>query len=331
MTNYLFITKVMTFFCAISLFSCSDQAVFKSESLTALSHSEVVTEASAISKDGRFHLVASEHAVCLWDQTQVESPPHCLKGYQAEYIELVDISENNQFYLTSNHVAVHLYSLVTHQLVGSWQIANDIINDLDISADGNKILLGLRTGQAVIIEVSSNKTTTFAQHRLTINSVSLSDDGNIAFTGSSDKKALLWHTETGENIHEFSHRSRVNHVSISSDGTKGFSLAAIKSRIFWDLTTGEKLAELGTSVRYFQFNDTRFSDDNSLLLTASPKQMIKLWRVMDGELLASWQSKITIGRASVLGVAFVDQDKIATSNSDGLYEQWPLPPIDNKN
>ena len=162
-------------------------------------------------------------------------------------------------------------------------------------------------------------------NRLDINSVSLSDDGAIAFTGSSDKKAMLWQTDTGKNIHEFKHASRVNHVSISADGKLGFTLDAIKDRTFWDLSTGKSIAELDTNLRFFEFNDSRFSADNTLLLTGSPKQIIKLWRVSDGALMAEWQSEMTRGRSSVLGVAYSGQDKIVTSNSDGLFEQWQLP------
>ena len=323
--------KIIFLIALLSLLGCSQQSVHTDKAITALSQSENIIIASTISSDGQFNLVVDNKKVCLWKNSQTESPLHCLKGSEAEFIELVDISENNQFYLISNQVSVRLYSLLKNQQIGEWQVADNIINDMDISAHGNKILLGFRSGKASIIDVNNNQITTFDKHRLDINSVSLSDDGNTAFTGSSDKKALLWQTENGENINEFSHASRVNHVSLSSDASTGFTLDAIKAHTFWDLSTGKILAELDTHLRFFEFNDSRFSADNSLLLSGSPKQVIKLWRVADGALLAEWQSAVTLGRASVLSVAYVDQDKIATSNSDGLFEQWQLPNLDSEN
>ena len=315
---------------ALTLFGCSQQDVHTGKSDLALSHSDNIITASALSKDGQLNLVADCKTVCLWKNTQVESPLHCLKGNEAQFMELLDISEDNQFYLVSNQVTVRLYSVLGHKPLGEWGVAGNIINGMDISANGSKILLGFRSGKASIIDVQRNEVTSFDKHRLDINSVSLSDDGEMAFTGSSDKKARVWHTSSGENVHEFSHGSRVNHVSISSDGKVGFTLDAIKERTFWDLSTGEVLAELDTNLRFFEFNDSIFSSDNSLLLTGSPKQVIKLWRVADGALLAEWQSEMTRGRSSVLSVAYSGQDKVVTTNSDGLFEQWQLPSVNNK-
>ena len=81
----------------------------------------------------------------------------------------------------------------------------------------------------------------------------------------------------------------------------------------------------------FEFNDSLFSNDNSLLLTGSPKQVIKLWRVADGALIAEWQSTMTRGRSSILSVAYSAQDKAVTINSDGLFEQWALPKVKANN
>jgi len=309
----------------LSLFGCSQQDVHTSTSELALSHSDSIIAASALSKDGQFNLVADGKTVCLWSKAQEKSPVHCLMGNDAQFIELLDISDNNQVYLVSNQVSVRLYSMQGNKRIGEWQVADNIINDMDISANGGKILLGFRSGKASIIDVKRNKVSTFDKHRLDINSVSLSDDGAIAFTGSSDKKARLWKTASGENIQEFSHGSRVNHVKISGDAKVAFTLDAIKDRTFWDSSTGEALAELDTRLRFFEFNDSLFSADNSLLLTGSPKQVIKLWRVSDGALVAEWQSEMTRGRSSVLSVAYLAHDKIVTTNSDGLFEQWQLP------
>lgn len=312
---------------ALSLSGCNQQEVHTGKSLAALSHSDNIIKASALSRDGQFNLVADGKTVCLWENKQAEAPLHCLKGNEAQFMGLLDISEDNQFYAVSNQMSVRLYALQNHRPLGEWQLGGHIINAIDISANGDKILLGFRNGKASIIDVKQDKINTFEKHRLDINTVSLSDNGDLAFTGSSDKKAILWQTKTGENIHEFSHGSRVNHVSMSADGRVGFTLDAIKDRTFWDLSTGKALAELDTNLRFFEFNDSRFSKDNSLLLTGSPKKVIKLWRVTDGVLVGEWESEMTRGRSSILSVAYAGQGKIVTSNSDGLFEQWLLPNI----
>ncbi|NQY34563.1 MAG: hypothetical protein HRT37_06275 [Alteromonadaceae bacterium] len=317
--------KVILTIGLLSLFGCSPKEVYTAKSTLALSHSEGIVTASALSKDGQFNLVADGKSVCLWKNSQTILPLHCLRGNEAAFIEIVDISKNNQFYFISNRVSVRLYSLLNKQKLGEWQVADNIINDIDISANGSIILLGFRSGKASVIDVNKNKITTFDKHRLDINSVSLSDNGQLAFTGSSDKKAMLWQTQSGNNIHVFDHGSRVNHVSISADGTVGFTLDAIEDRTFWNLSSGDVLAELDTYLRFFEFNDSIFSPDKSTLLSGSPRQVLQLWRVSDGALLAQWESEVTRGRSSVLGVAFSDDDKIVTTNSDGLFERWRLP------
>lgn len=163
---------------------------------------------------------------------------------------------------------------------------------MDISENGDKILLGFRSGKASIIDVDGNKVSTFDKHRLDINSVSLSVDGKMVFTGSSDRKAHLWETDSRKNVHDFSHGSRVNHVKISADAEIAFTMDAIKDHTFWSLSTGKLLSELDT-----------------------------IFRVSDGALIAEWQSEMTRGRSSILSVAYSVQDKAVTINSDGLFEQ----------
>ena len=126
-----------------------------------LNHSENIITASALSKDGQLNFIADGKTVCLWKNKQVKSPLHCLKGNKAQFMELLDISENNQQALVSNKVSVRLYTVQGHRPLGEWGSEGNIINDMDISADGSKILLGFRSGKASIIDVKANKVNTF--------------------------------------------------------------------------------------------------------------------------------------------------------------------------
>ena len=73
-----------------------------------------------------------------------------------------------------------------------------------------------------------------------------------------------------------------------------------------------------------------------MFLSGSPRQVLQLWRVADGALLAQWQSSMRYGRASVLSVAINETNNevmehaksgksIIASNSDGVLEQWNFP------
>ena len=316
--------------------ACSQQEVYSSKAISKDSQSKSITEAVALSNDGQLTIVVNKGGVCLWSNKQQSSTPKCLPASHAKHIEIAYVTKNNQFFYLSNRVSVKKYAINNFQIVGEWQVADNIINDLSVSKNGQLLLLGFRSGKASIINTQTNKVTTYQKHRLDINAVSLSENGQIAFTGSSDKKAHLWNTSTGENMFEFKHASRVNHVDISADGLVGFSIDAVKGRKFWNLKTGELIADLDTYLKFMEVNDSVFSADNSLFLTGSPRQVLQLWRVADGALVAQWESSMQFGRASVLSVAINEGrnetvkniksvQSVIASNSDGVLEQWDFP------
>jgi WD40 repeat protein len=316
--------------------ACSQQDVYNSAAVSKSSYSKSAIATTALSDDGKLTAVVNGNGVCLWQNNQQSILPKCLAADHAQHIEIAYISNNNQFLYLSNRVSVKQYTLDNLEIVGEWQVADNIINDMSVSKNGQLLLLGYRSGKASIIDTKANKVTTFQKHRLDINAVSLSENGQIAFTGSSDKVAQLWNTSTGKTLFEFSHASRVNHVDISSDGLVGFSIDAVKDRKFWNLQTGQLIAELDTYLKFMEVNDSVFSADKQLFLTGSPRQVLQLWRVADGALLAQWQSVMENGRASVLSVAMNDGDSetikdaktikfINASNSDGVLELWHFP------
>jgi len=316
--------------------ACSQQETFNSIAVSKSNHSESIINASALSSDGQLNVIVNSDGVCLWQVKKQKSAPKCLSASHAQHIEIAYISKNKQFFYLSNRVSIKKYSIRNFQIVGEWQVADNIINDISTSTNGQWLLLGFRSGKASIIDSITNKVTTYQKHRLDINAVSLSEDGQLAFTGSSDKKAQLWNTATGETLFELEHATRVNHVDISEDGLVGFSIDAVKDRKFWNLKTGQLISSLDTYLKFIEVNDSVFSADNSLFLTGSPKQVLQLWRVADGALLAQWQSTMQYGRASVLSVAIGEESSetvakansvkfIFAGNSDGVLEQWHFP------
>lgn len=316
--------------CLISIFffllGCSQQEVFTSLAKKQFAHAEQAIKATALSHDGNLSITATPTSVCLWDNSLNKLQLPCLTGDASQYVEIVGISQNKQYFFTSNQVVVRLYETAQGQKLGEWHLADQIINDIAISANGETLLLGFRSGLAAIIDTQSQQLRSYKIHQLDINAVALSSDGKLAFTGSSDKNAILWQTTSGEKIHSLAHNSRVNHVSISDDGSHGLSLDAIETHVIWDLKRGTEKSTLDTHLRFFEFNAARFSQDNQFLLAGLPKRKIQLWRVNDGLKLAEWLSHQQAARASVLAVAFTDDSQIVTETSDGMLEHWQLPP-----
>ena len=314
----------LTLFLLFSLVSCGTSNIYTSNAVSSTVHTDVLVETSDISYDGKYTLIADDKQVCLWNNITNKLQLTCLTGKAKEYIEIVKIAKNNQFFITSNRVSVRLYSITNGSLIGEWSLQNHIINDIALSKNSDVILLGFRSGKASVINPFTKVMATYQKHKLDINSVGISDDGLHAFTGSSDKTATYWNTITGENNYTFKHMSRVNHVSLSADQRIGFSIDAIKDRNVWNLETGELICELDSHLRFMEINDSVISADNTLMLSGSPKQTIQLWRMTDGKLIAQWQAAHLKKRSSVLSIAF-KENTILSSTSDGILEEWQLP------
>ncbi|GLX78235.1 hypothetical protein tinsulaeT_15750 [Thalassotalea insulae] len=322
------IKKFSIFSLLLLITACSENDIYTSPATLEQHYSDKVLKAAAISDDGSYSLLSTGKQVCLWQNKNNAKVFPCLKGLEAQMIELVGISTSNQYFYTSNRINVHLYDLVTGRLITVWSAGDNIINDIAMSANERKLIFGFRSGQASVVAVKSNEITTFKPHRLDINSVSISDDGDKAFTGSSDKTAMLWDTQTGKVIHSFDHHSRVNHVTMSGDGKVGFSLDAVKDRSFWLLKIGKPFAELNSHIKFIEFNDSQFSSNNLWLASASPKQKLRLWQVKTGKLSAQWLTfkNKNRNRASVITLKFINNTTLATITSDGVYQTWDLPP-----
>lgn len=310
----------------LALSACSPNQLQTSQAIETYRYAQTTIKAAAISSDGMLSLIAEPEQICLWHNKSKTIEMPCLSGPEVEHIELIGISASQQFFYISNQMSVRLYQLKTNKkasLVSEWYADGNIINDIEISANGDTLLLGYRNGQASIIDTKTTKKKVFQQHRLDINAVALSANGQLAFTGSSDKTAILWQTKNGEKLSTFQHRTRVNHLDISDDGSLGFTIDSINDRSFWqlDIDNGVELSELQTSLKFLEINHSAFSADHQYFLTGSPKQKIMLWRVSDGALMGQWQSA-KIGRSSVLQVAFINTNSIAIITSDGNYQEF---------
>lgn len=312
------------------LAACSEQVVYTSEAEVTQRYTDNIIKAADISDDGQFTLWSDNQIVCLWDNIS-NKKQYCLEGLEAQLIELLGISASKQFFYTSNRVNVHLYDLKTGRLMAVWSAGDNIINDIAMAKNDSTLVFGFRNGQASVVSVKSNKVSTFTPHRLDINSVSISADGSKAFTGSSDKQAALWNTANGEILKSFNHQTRVNHVTLSDDANIAYTLDAIRDRFFWQVEQQTQLAELGTPIKFIEFNDACFDKQNKWLLSGSPKQKLILWQVKDGLKLAEWQTfKIeNRDRASVIAVAIVNDKLVASFTSDGVYQTWPVHLVKN--
>ena len=313
---------------SLILVGCFGKEHHTGEAKSTFRHSKQPILDSHISKDGRFSILAEKDKVCVWDNQTNELRFDCLTGSLIASVEQVGIAGDNRFFYASNLLSISFFSMSDAQPIGTWTTGINIIRDIAVSDNGEIVLLGYRSGQAAVIETKNFTATVYPIHRLDINSVAISADGKTAFTGSSDKTAKLWDPLSGKVIKEFKLDTRVNYVNINSDASLGFAIDSVSDRLFLDLKNGEILAEMDGLMRFMEINDSQFINNDKWLLTGSPKQLLRLWNVADGNQLAEWVTyrDKTRQRTSVLSVKKSGKDRVMSHTSDGVLETWDLPP-----
>ncbi|MFU2511621.1 WD40 repeat domain-containing protein [Pseudoalteromonas sp. ASV78] len=309
------------------LVGCSGEPVFEASSTSQFRHTQEIVESVALSNDGQLSVVSEQGKVCVWDNTIKKTLFNCITGDDAKHVELVGVSDDKTKFYISNRMSVHLFSVKTGQLLGSWSTGQNIARDIALSANGQLMVVAYRSGEADVINTNTKQNTLFQIHRLDINSVALSADGQTAFTGSSDKFAYLWATDDGAILQKFKLATRVNHVSMNENATLGFAIDSVDDRVFVDLKTGTEQAQLNIFANFIEFNHSRFINNNKWFLTGSPNSTLQLWRVQDGTLLAEYKAAQQRIRGSVLAVAYDKENKnMVSENSDGVREVWPYQP-----
>ena len=284
--------------------------------------------AFGLSRDGRFALIYSkEHQLLLWDLTQRKQLADLgAQDQEATTVTNIRISDNDRYAITASQINFAVWDLGMTQAKGLWSISDGLIRDVDISSDGQQVLLGLSNGKAIYVDLVTGRRLEFLAHREKVNTVALSPNGHYALTGGNDHNAFLWDTHTGQIILTFEHEHRVNRVALQRDGLYAFTSDDGKDAYIWNLKTGKKQAQLKSFSRQLIFSSARFSDDGRYLITGTPSSRVEIWNTQTGKRLDSFETKprkdARPPRAVVYDAAIDKQQRIISATSAGIAEAW---------
>ncbi|MCE0493482.1 WD40 repeat domain-containing protein [Vibrio salinus] len=286
--------------------------------------------AFGLSRDARFALTFSEeNQLVLWDLKENKLLAHLGSlDKQKSTVSLIKISDNDRYAITASQTNFAVWDLAWSQSKGLWSIADGIIRDIDISNDGEQVLLGLSNRKAIYLDLVTGRRLEFLAHREKVNSVALSPNGRFALTGGNDYNAYLWNTKTGQIIRKFSHEQRIVKVALQRDGKFAFTSDGGNSGTIWDLKTGHEISHLHSFVRQLIFSAARFSDDGSRLATGTPSSKLIIWNSLSGDKLASFEVQpkkdTRPPRAVVYDAAFDGKSRVISASSSGIAEAWNL-------
>ncbi|USD65524.1 hypothetical protein [Vibrio sp. SCSIO 43136] len=286
----------------------------------------------ALSRDGRFALLYSNRQqLLLWDlydnnqlaQLGAQDPDE-------NTVSHIRIADSGRYAVTATQQNFATWDLGWTQAQGLWSISDGLIRDIDISSDGEQVLLGLSNGKAIYVDLVSGRRMEFLAHREKVNTVALSPNGRFALSGGNDYQVYLWDTQTGLARFQFEHGHRIVRIALQRDGKLAFTSDSANDAFIWDLTTGEKISELKAFDRQLIFTTARFSDDGSQLLTGTPGGRVMLWDTYSGKRLDYWEVQVQKDsrppRAVVYDAAFDRNQRIISGSSAGIAEAWRIEP-----
>ncbi|SJN58400.1 WD domain, G-beta repeat [Vibrio ruber DSM 16370] len=286
--------------------------------------------AFGLSRDGRFALSYSQqNQLQLWDLS--ENKRLALLGpldQQNSTVTKIKISDNDRYAVTAGQNNFAVWDLAWTQSKGLWSISDGLIRDIDLSKDGEQVLMGLSNGKAIYVDLVSGRRMEFLAHNEKVNSVALSPNGRFALTGGNDYQAYLWDTKSGQILRKFEHEQRVVRVALQRDGDFAFTSDGGNEARVWDLHTGEEVSHLHSFARQLIFSAVRFSDDGSQLITGTPSGYVAVWDTQSGEQLDKFSTEPPKvdppPRSVVYDVAFNQQHHVISANSAGIAEAWEL-------
>lgn len=288
------------------------------------------TTSFGLSRDGRFALLYSkEHQLLLWDlENNEELAQLGAQDPEANTVSHIRIADNGRFAITATQQNFAVWDLGWTQAQGLWSISDGLIRDIDISSNGEQILLGLSNGKAIYVDLVTGRRLEFLAHREKVNSVAISPNGRFALSGGNDYNAYLWDTQTGLALYKFEHGARINRVALQRDGKLAFTSDGSNDAYVWDLSNGEKISELKAFDRQLIFTSARFSDDGRHLVTGTPGSRVMLWDVQTGKRLDYWevepQKDARPPRAVVYDATFDQKQRIISGTSAGIAQAWRI-------
>jgi WD40 repeat protein len=217
------------------------------------------------------------------------------------------------------------------------------IRAINVSNDGNHLVIGKSNGMVTHITVNSGRRLEFLGHQSNlldendepiqinnaINGLDMSPNGRYVLTGSSDGNAYLWDSKSGQALHQFRHSSRVTFVALDPKARYAFTADSKKQSRIWDLKTGKAISNLDYINRQEIFSSARFSDNGKWLLTGAPTRQLTLWDVKTGKQLQQWLVTPRKGSrpqsAVVYSASFINNEtQVISESSAGLSEVWNI-------
>lgn len=248
--------------------------------------------ARIVTPDGRQALIVSRKGEQVWDLKTGKLVRELHWNLPlAEHPELLEdfLSPNGNRLVLFGGSGAQVYDLVTGKQVGPAMMMADSIHQVQISADGKRLLIvyGGDNDNVSIWDLDAGKQLgdeiTYSD---LIHHAAFSPSGDQVVTlfggpyerGAVSEKvqAQVWDARTGQAIGKpLTHYGNINSVEFSPNGRWILTASDDKTAQIWDARTGEPV---GYPMRHAaKVNSARFSSDGEWVVTASDDNTARIW------------------------------------------------------
>ncbi len=290
--------------------------------------------ASDISSNGKFAVISSfREGVSYWDLEKSQKLFDWSHGKNAKTaISHVKFSPDNSHVVTADLRAFVVWNTNSGEALGYWSVESDIL-DIAISNAATYVLLGLKDGRALHINLETQRRLEVIAHREErVTTVELTPSGKYAITGGNDHRAVIWNAATGKEHQTFEMSSRIKLVEFNQKGTHAFVSTEKNQAFIFDKKSGKQISQLNFKPRQGLVSSARFSKDGKQLLLGFPGRYLSLWDTKTGTVIKHWRvPNKTVGlspqSATTYSVEFIEKNKtIVAQASNGLGASWKLAP-----
>ncbi len=239
------------------------------------------------SSTGRYILTGSDDgSVWLWHATKPYTKIRQIGSHSRRVTSAV-FSPDGQTILTASENNAYLWRTKDGKQLKRFN-HEKLINAVDFSADGQRVVTSGWDNTAKIWNLDSNEHRILANHSSGVNTVKFSPNGRFLLSGSEDQTAILWDVLSGEKKWIFSgHSAGVTSVAFSPDGQFILTGSSDQTVRLLDAKTGIELCRIIN----FKDNDWAVVDQSGRFDAANGGDVIGLHWVVGRNQIALNQLK----------------------------------------